>query len=120
VVLDCVVGSALEQAGYGGPFVAEAGMGPDYGVVLFGGEGAVLDLGRELIAPAEAAGLAGAARDGLADEGPVPGPVLLDQPLESLVLFGAPWAFDPVHVLSGKNNACVHKYVMVEGGRERK
>lgn len=115
VVLDCVVGSALEQAGYGGPFVAEASMGPDYGVVLFGREGPVLDLGGELIAPAEPAGFAGAARDGLADEGPVPGPVLLDEPLQSLVLLRAPWAFDTVHVLSGKNNACVHKYV--EGNR---
>jgi len=111
VVLDGVVGSALEQAGYGGPFVAEAGMGPDYGVVFLGREGPVLDLGRELIAPAEPAGLAGAARDGLADEGPVPGSVLLDELLQSVVFLGAPWAFDPVHVLSGQNNSWVHKYV---------
>jgi len=103
VVFDGVVSSAVEEAGYGGPLVAEAGMGPDNGVVLFVGEGPVLHLGGQLVAPAEPAGLAGAARDGLADEGPVPGPVFLHQLLQSLVLLRAPWAFDPVHVFS-----CVH------------
>ncbi|WVZ10989.1 hypothetical protein V8G54_015519 [Vigna mungo] len=93
-------------------------MGPEYGVVFFGREGPVLDLRGELIAPAKPAGLAGAARDRLTDKGPVPGPVLLDEILQSIVLLGAPWAFDPVHVLSGQNNAWVHKYVLVV--REKK
>ena len=106
MVLDGVVGSAREEAGYGGPLVSESGVGPDYGVVLFRREGPVLHLRGQLVAPSEPAGLAGAARDGLADQGPVPGPVLLHQLLQSLVLFWAPWALDPIHVLSG--NGRVH------------
>jgi hypothetical protein len=42
-------------------------------------EGFALDLRVELVAPAEAAGLAGAAGDPLRNEGPVPGPVSHDQ-----------------------------------------
>lgn len=111
MVFDGVVSSAVEEAGYGGPLVAEAGMGPDYGVVLFGREGPVLHLGGQLVAPPEPAGLAGPARDGLADQRPVPGPVFLHQLLQSLVLLRTPWAFDPVHVLSraGKVKACERK-----------
>lgn len=77
MILDGVVGPAGEEAGYGGPFVAEFGMGPNNGVVLVGREGAVLHLRRELVAPPQAAALAGSAGDGFADEGPVSGAVLL-------------------------------------------
>jgi hypothetical protein len=68
VVLDGVVGAPGEQAGDGGPLVAEPGVGAEDGVVLVGGEGAVLHLRGKLVAPPEAARLAGPAGDGLADK----------------------------------------------------
>lgn len=97
VVLDRVVGATVEQPRDCGPLVAEARVGSDDGVVLFGREGTVLHLRRELVAPPQPARLAGPARYRLADQRPVPRPVLLDQILESVVLFGAPRALDPIH-----------------------
>jgi hypothetical protein len=98
VVLDGVVGAAGEEARDGGPLVAEPGVRAEDGVVLLGREGPVLHLRRQLVAPPEAARLAGAARDGPADEGPVAGAVAGHQALQGLVLLGAPGALDPVHV----------------------
>jgi len=51
VVLDGVIGATIEKASDGGPLVAEPGVSPDYGVVLVLGEGSVLDLRGELVAP---------------------------------------------------------------------
>ena len=68
VVLDGVVGAAGEEARDGGPLVAEPCVRAEDGVVLLGREGAVLHLRRQLVAPPEAARLAGATRDGAADE----------------------------------------------------
>lgn len=81
MIFDGVVGSAREKSGYGGPFIAEFGVGPNYSVVLLEGERAVLHLRRELVAPAQTAALAGAAGNGFADEGPVPGAVFENQVL---------------------------------------
>lgn len=107
VVLDGVVGSAVEEAGDGGPLVAEAGVGPDYGVVFLWREGTVLHLRGELVAPPEPAGLAGPTGYRLADQRPVTGAVLLYQPLQSVVLFGTPWTLYPIHIFSAH---CHHKY----------
>lgn len=96
MVLDGVVGPAGEQPGNGGPAVAVAGVSRHDGVVLGGGEGAVLDVGAELVAPPETAGLTGPALDVAADEGPVPRAVALDEAGEDPVLLGAPWALDPL------------------------
>lgn len=106
VVLDGVVGSAVEEAGDGGPLVAEAGVGPDYGVVFLWREGTVLHLRGELVAPPEPARLAGPTGYRLADQRPVTRTVLLYQPLQSVVLFGAPWTLYPIHIFSAH---CHHK-----------
>jgi hypothetical protein len=59
-------------------------------------EGFALDLRVELVAPAEAAGLAGAAGDPLRNRGPVPGPVSSHQIGEQGVLLRRP---RPLHSL---------------------
>lgn len=51
VVFDGVIGAAVEQASYGGPLVAELGVGHDDGLVLLLREGAMGHLRRELVAP---------------------------------------------------------------------
>ena len=90
MVLDGVVGAAREEARDGGPLVAVAGVGGEDERVLARREGAVVHVGAELVAPAEAAGLAGAAGDGGADEAPAVGAVLLHQAGQQAVLLGAP------------------------------
>ena len=105
MVLDGIVGAAGEEAGDGGPAVAVAGVGGEDGVVLGGGEGAVLDVGAELVAPAQAAGLAGAAPDVLAYEGPVAGAVAVHQAGQDLVLLRAPRPLDPLPVARGVRGA---------------
>ena len=45
------IGAAVEQASYGGPLVAELGVGHDDGLVLLLREGAMGHLRRELVAP---------------------------------------------------------------------
>lgn len=94
MVFDRVIGSAREEAGNGGPAVAVPGVGGEDGVVLGGGEGAVLDGGAELVAPAEAAGLTGAAFNVAADQGPVSGAVFVDESGQDPILLGAPRALD--------------------------
>lgn len=96
MVLDAVVGAAGEEAGDGGPLVAVEGVGSGDDGVLGGGEGVVLYGWGQLIAPPEAARLAGAARDLFADEGPVPRAVLLHQLFQSRVLLWAPRPFNPI------------------------
>lgn len=78
MVLNSVIGPTRKKSGNGGPFVTEAGMGPDNGIVLFGCKSPVLNLRGELITPPETAGFAGSTRDGFADEGPVSWAVFLD------------------------------------------
>lgn len=94
MVLDGIICSAGEEAGDGGPLVAVEGVGPDDNVVLLRRKGLVLDGGAELVAPPEAAGLAGAAGDACADEGPVAWAVLGNQLDERGVLL---WAPRPLH-----------------------
>lgn len=101
VVLDGVVGPAGEHASNGGPPVAIHGVRSEDGVVLGGGERAVLDGGAELVAPPEPAGLPGPALDVAADEGPVPGAVALHEPGEDAVLLGTPGALHPVRLAGG-------------------
>lgn len=79
MILDGVIGSAGKQASDCGPFVAEPGVSSDDGLVLFRRERSVLDLRRELITPAKPARLAGAARNGLANQRPIPGSMLLHE-----------------------------------------
>jgi hypothetical protein len=98
VVLDGVVGAAGEQPSDGGPLVAEPGVRAEDGVVLLGREGTVLHLRGQLVAPPQPARLARPPRDGAADQGPVARAVPGHQPLQRLVLLGAPRALDPVHV----------------------
>jgi hypothetical protein len=114
VVLDGVVGASREQAGDGGPLVAEAGVGAQDGVVLVRGEGAVLHLRGELVAPPEAARLAGPPRDGLADEGPVARAVAANQTLQRVVLLGAPGALDPVYVLGASTSTRRHGSIPID------
>lgn len=67
VVFDGVVGATVEQASDCGPLVAEPGVRSHDSIVLLGRERPVLDVGRELIAPPQTAGLAGSTGNGLAD-----------------------------------------------------
>lgn len=90
MVFNGVVSAAREEAGDGGPLVSKTAVGPDDGLVLLGGEGTVLHLRRELVTPAEPARLTGSARNRFADQRPVPGTMLLDQPLQRLVFLWAP------------------------------
>lgn len=100
MVLDGIVGAAGEEPRDGGPAVAVLVVRREDGVVLGGGEGAVLDGGAELVAPAQAAGLAGAALDVFADERPVSGAVSVDESGQDAVLLGAPWALDSLGVVA--------------------
>lgn len=79
MVLDRVVSSPNQKLGDRCPLVPMNCVGIHYNSVLLFSEGFALDLRVELVAPAEAAGLAGAAGDPLRNEGPVPGPVNHDQ-----------------------------------------
>uniref|UniRef100_A0A7C9DF73 Uncharacterized protein n=1 Tax=Opuntia streptacantha TaxID=393608 RepID=A0A7C9DF73_OPUST len=97
VVLDGVVGATVEETSNGGPLVPEPGVGPDDGLVLVRGESAVLHLRGQLVAPPEPARLAGPTGNRLADQGPVPGAVFLDQAGQGLIFFGAPRTFYPIH-----------------------
>lgn len=90
MVFNGVVSATREEAGDGGPLVSKAAVGPDDGLVLFGRKGTVLHLGRKLVTPAEPARLTGSTRNRLADQRPVPGTMLLDQPLQRLVFLWAP------------------------------
>lgn len=105
VVFDGVVGATIEQSGNGGPFVPESGVGPDNGVVFIGSEGAVLDLRRKLVAPPQSARLAGSTRDGLTDERPIPGAIVLYEAAQQLVLVGTPGTLYPVDniIISGSH-----------------
>ncbi|TQD91160.1 hypothetical protein C1H46_023243 [Malus baccata] len=90
VIFDGIVGAAGEEAGDGGPLITVEGMSLDNNGVLLRRKGLVLDGGAELIAPTEAAGLAGAAGNASADEGPVTGAVLGHQFDQGGVLLRAP------------------------------
>lgn len=70
MVLDGVVGTTIEEASDGCPFVAEPGVGTNNGIVFLRTERTVLHLRRELITPTEPAGLTGSAGDRLADQSP--------------------------------------------------
>ena len=128
VVLNGVIGSARQQTGNGGPPVSVLGVGGDDGLVLLGGEGAVLDGGAELVAPAQAAGLARPTLNVAADEGPVAGSVAVDEAGEDPILLGAPRAFDSVGVVvvgvgrgrvggrrGGGGGGCVDSFHVAEG-----
>lgn len=56
VALNGVIGPAVEEAGDGGPLVVEPRVGPNYSVVLVGGERSVPHLRRELVAPPQTTG----------------------------------------------------------------
>lgn len=100
VVLYGVISPTREQTGYGGPFVPKLGVSPDNRLVLVGRKSPMLHLRRELITPAEPARLPGTTRNRLADQGPIPGAMLLNQPLQQLIFFGAPRALDPIRFFS--------------------
>lgn len=99
VVLDGIVRSAVEHAGNRGPFVAVLGVGSDDGGILFGSEGAVLNLGTQLVAPSEPARLARSTGDRFADQGPVAWPISLNEMLQRRVFLGAPRPFDPIGLI---------------------
>lgn len=104
MVLDSVIRPTREKASNSSPSVTEVSMSSDNSLILLRGEGAVLDLRRELIAPAEAAGLTRTARNGFADERPVAWAMLLNQSLKGIVFLRAPWTLDPIHVFTGKRH----------------
>lgn len=105
-----VVSAAREETGDGGPLVTKAAVGPDDGLVFLGREGTVLHLRRELVAPAKPARLARSARDRFADQRPVPGTMLLDQPLQRLIFLWAPRSLYSIQVLrSSTQSHWIHR-----------
>lgn len=93
MVFDGVVGAAGEEAGDGGPLVAVEGVGFDDEGVLGGGERAVVDAGAQLVAPPQAARLAGPPWYPGAYQGPVARTMLVDELYEGGILLWAPRAF---------------------------
>lgn len=81
MVFNGVIGAAIEEASDGGPLVAEAGVGPDDGVILFRSKRPVLDLRGELVAPSQPTRLTGSTRDRFAYKRPVSRAIVLDQSL---------------------------------------
>jgi len=90
MVLDGVVGAAVEEASDGGPLVSEPGVRLRDRFVFLRRERAVLNLGRQLIAPPQPARFPRPTRNGFAYEGPVSGPVSLNQPPQGCVFFRTP------------------------------
>nr|CAB3461767.1 unnamed protein product [Digitaria exilis] len=90
VVLDGVVGAAVEHPRDGGPLVAVLGVRGDDEGVLVGREGAALHAGAELVAPPETARLARSPRDLRADHAPVPRAVASDGAAKQVVLLRRP------------------------------
>jgi len=99
MVLDGVVGAAVEEASDGGPLVPEPGVRLHDRFVFLRRKRPVLNLGRQLIAPPQPTRFPRATWNGFAYEGPVSGPVNLNEPPQGFVLFGTPWPFYPIHVL---------------------
>lgn len=99
MVLDSIVSSAAEHASNRGPFVAVLKVGSHNSGVLFRSEGAVLDLGAQLVAPSESAGFARSSGDRFADQGPVAWPVFLNEMLQRCVFLGAPRPLDPIGLI---------------------
>lgn len=73
-------------------------MGGEDGFVFGWREGAVLNIGTELVAPPEPARLSGTTLDVSANERPIPGTVPVDESCKNPILFGAPRTLDPVGV----------------------
>ncbi|KAF4383993.1 hypothetical protein F8388_018745 [Cannabis sativa] len=98
MVLNSVISPAIEEAGYGCPLVPEPRMSPNDRLILVRSKGSVLNLRRKLITPPQTARLSGPTRDRFTNERPVPRAIVLDKPPQGLILFGAPWTFDPIHI----------------------
>ncbi|KAL8029960.1 hypothetical protein ABFX02_14G256400 [Erythranthe guttata] len=94
VIFYGVIGAAVEQPRNGGPPVAVPVVRRRNGVVLRLGEGAVLDLRAELVAPPQPARFPRPALDVLTDQRPVPGAVPVHQPGQDLVFLRTPRAFN--------------------------
>jgi len=79
VILDGVIGAARKEARDGSPFVSVNSVRLDDDLVLRRREGTVLHLWTQLVAPSQPAGLARAAGNAAADEGPIPRAVFVHQ-----------------------------------------
>ncbi|WVZ19385.1 hypothetical protein V8G54_006707 [Vigna mungo] len=97
MVFDGVVGASVEEASDGGPLVPEPGVRLHDHFVFLRRKRPALDLWRQLIAPPQPARFPRSTRNGFAYEGPVSGPVSLNQPPQGFVFFGTPWPFYPIH-----------------------
>ena len=86
MVFDGVVGPADEHLGHLCPFVAVSGVGEEEDPLFVVHPFLLADAGVEVVMPALPALLAQAALDGLGDEGPPLGAVLLDQPADQTIL----------------------------------
>ena len=100
MVFNGVIGPTREESSDGRPLISVQSLSVNDRLVFLQRERSVLDLRGELIAPSEAAGLARTARNGLTNQGPVARAVFLNQSLKRFVLFGTPWALDPVELFS--------------------
>lgn len=96
MVLNRIIRPARQDARNSGPLITMNGMRLNDDGVLIWSKGAVLNVGRKLVAPPESAGLAGASRNGGADEGPVPGTMLLNKLDKRGIFLGAPRTLDPI------------------------
>lgn len=86
MVLDGVVGPSDQHLGHLSPFVAVGGVGQEEDPLLVVHPLLLTDAGVEVVMPALPALLAKPALDGLGDEGPPLGAVLLDQLADQIVL----------------------------------
>lgn len=96
MILNGIIGAAGEQPRNGGPAVAVPLVRRQDGLVLRRGEGAVLDVWAELVAPPQPTRLPGPTLYVISDQRPVPGAVFLDQSGQDLVFLRTPGAFNPV------------------------
>jgi hypothetical protein len=103
VVLDLVVRAPREPGGDDGPLVAEQGVEVDDEAVLVGREVAALEVGAEVVDPAEAAGLAAAEQARRLGEGaPAAVAVRADVGHQPLVLLLGPRALVRVRLLAAR------------------
>ena len=89
--------------GHARPLVAELRVELGDEDLLVGGEGALLEVGAEVVGPAEAAALAAAHEAGVDGHGaPVAGAVLLDVGHQDDVLLRRPWPLLDAHLVAAR------------------
>lgn len=98
MILNGVVGTALENLGNVRPFVALALVRDVENQLLLETPGVLLDLGVQMVVPALSALLSDPAREVLGDRGPLLCTFLLDEPQDEGVFFDAPGSLDEVRV----------------------